>query len=123
VAIEDPSLTRPTSHPPTTPPERRDSTNVGEVVDLVKDYARQETLGPLRGAGRWLAFGTLGAVLLAAGTSIVVLGVLRYVQTEHARTFAGKWVGLLPYVIALAISLTVIGVAASRIGKSSLHKE
>ena len=109
--------------PPSTPPIRRDSTNVGEVVDLVKDYARQETLGPLRGAGRWLAFGTLGAILLATGTSILVLGILRYFQTEHAHTFAGKWVSLVPYVIALAISLTVIGVAASRIGKSSLHKE
>ncbi|MBI5090081.1 MAG: hypothetical protein HZB15_14795, partial [Actinobacteria bacterium] len=30
---------------------------IGEVIELVKDYARQETLGPLRGAGRWLAAG------------------------------------------------------------------
>ena len=109
--------------PPITQPERRDSTNVGEVVDLVKEYARQETLGPLKGAGRWLAFGTLGAILLAVGTSLIVLGVLRYAQTEHAHAFAGRWVSLLPYLIALAISLTVIGVAASRIGKSSLNKD
>jgi len=115
VAIED--------LPPITQPDRRDNTNVGEVVDLVKEYARQETLGPLKGAGRWLAFGTLGALLLAVGTSLIVLGILRYTQTEHANTFAGRWVSLVPYLIAVAISLTVIGVAASRIGKSSLNKD
>ena len=28
---------------------------IGQVIELVKDYARQETLGPIKGAGRWLA--------------------------------------------------------------------
>lgn len=34
---------------------RRESAGVSDVVDLVKEYAKQETLGPLKGAGRWLA--------------------------------------------------------------------
>ena len=46
---------------------RRDEppASVGEVVDLVTAYAKQETLGPLKGAGKWLAMGAIGAALMA----------------------------------------------------------
>ena len=38
---------------------RRERAGVGDVIDVVKEYARQETLGPLKGAGRWLALGSI----------------------------------------------------------------
>lgn len=97
--------------------------DVGEVVSLVVDYARQETVGPLRGAGRWIGFGIAGAVSLGIASSLLVLGVLRLIQTEFAPTFAGRWMSLLPYVIALVVCLVVVAIAASRIGKSSLHRD
>jgi len=97
--------------------------DIGSVVQLVKDYARQETLGPLRGAGRWLAFGAIGAILLGASAVLAVLGVLRLVQNEMAPTFEGRWMSLLPHLIALVVSLVVIGLAASRIGKRTLHDD
>jgi cytochrome c biogenesis protein CcdA len=97
--------------------------NIAQTIQLVKDYARQETLGPLRGAGRWLAFGIAGAILLGAAGAFAVLGVLRLMQNEFAPTFRGRWMALLPYVIALATAVVVAGLAASRIGKKSLHKE
>ena len=103
--------------------DRKGSTNIGEVVGLVKEYARQETIGPLRGAGRWLAFGMVGAVLLGAGAFLVVLGLLRLLQNEFAPTFAGRWMSLLPYLIAFVVCVVIIGITASRIGKSSLHEE
>ena len=31
--------------------------SVGEIIDYVKEYAKQETLGPLKGAGAWLGWG------------------------------------------------------------------
>lgn len=99
------------------------SPDVGEVVSLVVDYARQETVGPLRGAGRWIGFGLAGAFCLGAAVSLLVLGVLRLIQTELAPTFAGRWMSLLPYLIALIVCLIVIAIAASRIGKSSLHRD
>ena len=40
---------------------------VTEVVDLLKAYARQELLGPLRGAGRWVSMGLAGSVALVVG--------------------------------------------------------
>jgi hypothetical protein len=99
------------------------SPDVSEVVGLVVEYARQETVGPLRGAGRWIGFGVAGALSLGAAASLLVLGVLRLIQTELAPTFEGRWMSLLPYLIALIVCLIVIAIAASRIGKSSLHRD
>jgi hypothetical protein len=110
---------------PTKParPRKGDGSSIGEVIELVKGYVRQETVGPLKGAGRWLAFGAVGALALAIGVAFIVLGVLRLLQHEFAPTFRGRWMGLLPYLAALVTAVVVIGLAASRIGKKSLHKE
>ncbi|SRR6266508_3516082 len=97
--------------------------HIGQAVQLVKDYARQETVGPLRGAGRWVGFGVAGAFLLSLGATFLVLGVLRLLQTEAPGTFGGNWTRLLPYVIAFGVALFVIVLAASRIGKQPLNKE
>ncbi|MEO8264796.1 MAG: hypothetical protein ABI706_04710 [Ilumatobacteraceae bacterium] len=101
-----------------------DAGQIGQVIDLVKDYARQETLGPIKGAGRWLAAGAAGAVLLGTGCVFLVLGVLRMVQNEFGRSFRGSWVTMLPYLFAFVASMSVIGVAAWRISKKkTLQKE
>ncbi|MFM8562380.1 MAG: hypothetical protein ACKOCE_00635 [Acidimicrobiia bacterium] len=106
---------------PSSPRPRRESASVGEVVDLVKDYARQETLGPLKGAGRWLALGTLGATFLGLGLVLMLLGVLRLLQTELDAFDGGfSWV---PYVIVLAACAVLSGIALSRVKKATLGKE
>ena len=56
---------------------RRESASVGEVVDFVKEYAIQETVGPLKGAGRWIGFGAGGAALIGLGIMLLMLGLLR----------------------------------------------
>ncbi len=96
---------------------------LGEAIQLVKDYARQETIGPLKGAGRWIARGLAGALLLSVGAFFVILGVLRLVQTEAPGTFHGRWMSLLPYVIALLAAVAVIGIAVWRMTKPTLQKE
>jgi hypothetical protein len=96
---------------------------LGEAINLVKEYARQETLQPLRGAGRWLAFGAAGSVLLGFGSVLLVLGLLRVLQTDTGDTFSGRWMSLLPYLIALVAAAAVIGLAVSRIGKKTLNKD
>lgn len=101
---------------------RGDDLSIGGVVDLVKTYAKQETLGPLKGAGKWLAFGTAGAFLLGVGLALIVLGLLRLVQTEFSNLARGGW-SFTPYAIALAVCVLVIVLAVTRISKSSLNKE
>ncbi|MEY2554814.1 MAG: hypothetical protein QOC57_2674 [Ilumatobacteraceae bacterium] len=97
---------------------------ISDVIDLVKDYARQETLGPIKGAGRWLAAGAAGALLLGTGCVLLVLGVLRLVQNEFGKSFRGSWTTMLPYLFALIASVLVIAFAAWRISKKkTLQKE
>ena len=100
------------------------SAQINDVVELVKDYAQQETLGPIKGAGRWLGAGAAGAVLLGGGSALFVLGLLRMLQTEFDETFNGEWSYLLPYLIALLASVIVMAFAAWRISKKkTLQKE
>jgi hypothetical protein len=104
------------------PLARREDTSVEGIVTLVRDYAKQETLGPLHGAGRWLGFGVAGAVLLGGGLTLVFLGLLRLIQTEWGRSSSGS-LSWLPYLLVLIVCIVAIGVAVSRINKPSLNKE
>jgi hypothetical protein len=55
-----------------------------DVVKLSIDYLKQETKGPLDGVGRFVAFGTAGALLLGFGLVMLGLAVLRGLQTALA---------------------------------------
>ena len=109
---------------PSSTPARRDGDpkSISEVVDLVKTYAKQETLGPLRGAGRWLAMGTAGAALLGLGLTLVLLGVLRLIQTEWDRAARGS-LSWLAYAIVLVVCVLLLVLTVSRISRDSLHKD
>lgn len=96
---------------------------LSEAVQMVKDYARQETIDPLKTAGRWIGFGLAGAVLIGVATFFLALGALRLVQTEWPGTFHGRWMSLLPYVIALVLCLVIAVLALLRINKKPLTKE
>jgi hypothetical protein len=80
---------------------------VAELWDLVRAYAKQETVGPIKGIGRYAAFGVAGSLLLSIGLVLLVLGGLRALQTETGTTFEGNW-SWAPYLIALAGSGLVI---------------
>ena len=97
--------------------------DIPETVALLKDYVRQETLGPLKGAGRWIALGVIGALLIGGGTAFLALGSLRLIQSEWPGTFAGRWMSLVPYASALLFCFFVAGMALMRINKQPLNKE
>ncbi len=96
--------------------EKADDTSIGDVVELVKTYAKQETLGPLRGAGRWLALGAAGAVLLGLGLVVVLLGILRLIQTEWDRAATGA-LSWLSYLIVLVLTVGLLVLAVTRINR------
>jgi hypothetical protein len=104
------------------PATRRESASVGEVVEFVKTYAKQETIGPLKGAGRWIAVGAASALLLGLGLLLLLLGLLRLVQTEFDGLASGgsSWV---PYLIVFAVTAVLLAVTLSRINKTFLTKE
>jgi hypothetical protein len=93
-----------------------DAGQIGEVIDLVKAYAKQETIGPLKGIGRKIGLGVAGAVCLGAGLFFISLGLLRLVQTKIPRIAHGAW-SWVPYLMVFAFCVGVTGFALSRITK------
>lgn len=90
-----------------------------DFFELVKAYAKQETVEPLRGAGRWLGLGIAGSLLLMLGGISLTLALLRVLQEETGTTFAGNlsWV---PYLITLGAAVVVLSLLIWRITKRSL---
>lgn len=92
----------------------------GEVVSdlwqLVRDYAKQETIDPLKSIGRFLGWGLAGAVLLSVGLVFGVLAILRALQQETGAHLTGSW-NFVPYVVALLFSAVVAALAARSITK------
>ena len=57
--------------------------NAGDdAFQLTVDYLKQEVVDPLRGLGRFLYMGIAGSFFLAFGLLLMLLGVLRLLQTE-----------------------------------------
>ena len=96
-----------------------------ETYELVRDYAKQETLDPLRGAGRWLGVGLIAGFLMSVGIVIVLVGVLRLTQDLLLYTwFVDKADGLsfVPYLVTLAIGIATSAVVWSRVSVFELNR-
>jgi hypothetical protein len=85
-----------------------------DAVHLTIDYVKQETLGPLKGIWRFLAWGVGGSVLIAVGVLLGLIGVLRLLQDETGTAMTGDW-SWAPYFITTVVGLAVAGLAAWRI--------
>jgi hypothetical protein len=94
----------------------------GDFLHLVLDYAKQETLGPLKSLGRFLLFGLVGSLAITTGAVLLLLAVLRALQTETGSSFTGH-LSWLPYLIVAAAAIAVMGLAAWRITKGPAAKK
>jgi cytochrome c biogenesis protein CcdA len=92
------------------------------VIEFVKTYAKQETVGPLKGAGRWLGFGAAAALAMGLGLVLVLLGLLRLIQTEADRLATGSlsWAA---YAVTLGVTLVLLAITLLRVKKSTLNNE
>lgn len=104
----------------TTTESRRDGdkgipTLASELWQLVLTYVKQETIVPIKGLGRFVAFGIAGSALLSLGLLLWVLALLRALQTETGTRFTGN-LSWLPYVITLCGCAMVAGLAGRAIG-------
>lgn len=91
-----------------------DANPVSEVVDLVKTYAMQETIEPLKPVARFVGFGAAGAALMGVGILLLSLALLRGLQTIDF--FDGNW-SILAYGIVSLIVLAIAGLLGQRIMK------
>lgn len=93
---------------------------VSDLLDTVKAYAKQETVGPLKGVGRAVGLGLAAVLCLAVGTVVLLVAVLRFLQTEVS-AFDGDW-SFVPYLIDLVLAAIVIALALSRIKKVDITR-
>ncbi len=87
-----------------------------ELWELSTAYAKQETIDPLKGLGRFLGFGVGGAILFGVGSILLLLAGLRALQTETDTTFTGN-LSWIPYLIVMAAALALSGLVVWRIVK------
>lgn len=78
---------------------------------LLRRYVLQETVTPLRHLAARAALGTAAAVLTGLGTVVLLVAVLRVLQTETGSTFAESW-SFAPYLLTAAVAVGLVGVAA-----------
>jgi hypothetical protein len=95
-------------------------TLASELWDLVRAYAKQETIQPLKGILRFVGFGLLGGLFLSIGLVMLALGGLRALQTETGSRFEGNW-SWAPYGIVVLAAVVIIGLLMSRTTKRKAH--
>ena len=87
-----------------------------ELWELTVAYAKQETIDPLKGLGRFVGAGIGGAIFLGIGVSLLLLSGLRALQTETSTTFTGNW-SWAPYLMVVAAGLVLILLAVLRVSR------
>ncbi len=88
-----------------------------DIVTMLVDYAKQETLDPIKGLGRFVLVGLAAMVATGIGVVLLLLGGLRLLQDEAGSTFDGH-LKFLPYVFALIVCAVVAGGAVKAISGS-----
>ncbi len=95
------------------------STLLNEFVSLVVAYAREQTIDPLKALGRYVAFGLIGAFLIAIGGGLAALAAVRLIQAETGSHLRGSltWA---PYTGGFLVAGVGAGWAALRIRRSQV---
>ncbi len=107
------------------PAGRTRDKGAGQVIEelwaLLKTYARQETVDPVRNLGRFVGYGVGGMLLVGLGGTVLVLALLRAIQAETDPHWTGNW-SWIPYAITLVVASVAAYLAyraISRKGKAT----
>ena len=105
---------------PTDPRPTKEAKSLPEIAtelwELTVAYAKQETIDPLKGLGRFVGAGIGGAIFLGIGVSLLMLSGLRALQTETGTTFTGNW-SWAPYTITAVGGVVLILLAVLRVSR------
>jgi hypothetical protein len=87
--------------------DRSPKESANEVWGVVRDYAKQETVEPLKGLLTFVKQGLIGSTLVGIGVIELVIAVLRAVQAEGGDALDG-WVSPVPYIVTLVVVVVVL---------------
>ena len=93
----------------------------GELRALLNDYARQETVDPLKDLARWVAFGLAGALAVSVGLGYLAFGLLRALQDLDE--FQGNGSSWAPYMITFGGLILCVQFAVRAIRRRSSNGE
>ena len=85
-----------------------------ELWEMLVAYAKQETVEPLKGLGRYVAFGGLAALVGGIAIILLTLAGLRGLQTHNGGHLDGNW-NWVPYLAALVLLGALIALAVRQI--------
>jgi hypothetical protein len=74
-----------------------------ELWELLKAYAVQETVGPLKDLGRQIGLGLAGALAFSLGYFLIVLGILRWLQFHGPGALQSSNWNFLTYLLACVL--------------------
>jgi len=87
-----------------------------ELWEMTVAYAKQETIEPIKGLGKYLAFGLAGSAMIGLGLIMLVLAGLRALQTETGTNFTGN-LSWIPYLVLLAVGLVILAIVGKAMTK------
>jgi hypothetical protein len=90
---------------------------VRDLIDMSKDYLRQEVIEPIKNLGRHAGMGLGGAILFSLGAFIALLGVyslLKMVLPESA------WYVVLARLLTAVVGAAAAGLVAWRMSSDSV---
>ncbi len=87
-----------------------------ELKDLVVAYAKQETVDPLKGLLRYVAYGLAGGLLIGTGIMFLAIGALRALQEETGGHLTGhlSWIPYAVVVVGSLVAAAAIWLARDR---------
>lgn len=88
---------------------------LSDLWELIQAYVRQETIDPIKGVGRFVAYGVAGAFLVGLGVVLLAVGGLRLLQGETDTTFTGS-LSWIPYGVVFVAMLTGGALSLKAIG-------
>lgn len=94
----------------------------GELWQLVVAYLKQETIEPLKGLVRFLGAGAAAMFCFGIGSVMLILALLRALQSETGSAFDGNW-SVAPYVIVFFAAVLIAMLAVRAIGAEKRRSE
>lgn len=95
---------------------------ISDLWILVRDYAKQETVDPIKMLGGFLAWGLAGSLALCLGLGFGALAIIRALQTGTGDHLTGSltWV---PYAAGLLFTGLAAGISVWFIKRPFRHEE
>jgi hypothetical protein len=87
---------------------------ISELWELLVEYAKQQTVVPIKGVFRFIGFGAAAMFLFGFAFVLFSLAGLRFMQEKTDGHLSGN-LSWIPYLVSLAILLAGIGLAYTRI--------